>query len=138
MAETATTTSFPSWRVLATRRATFRIRFRSPTEVPPYFCTIRATLILLLPFLPQSPDKLCFRAFAGDHEFSLICAHPGDPDLQPLIRQDPRNFLGPFQEGNSLPVNEFLPTQVLQFRGFLEAVKIGMIHGKPAPVLVNQ
>ena len=43
IAETTTTTSWP-WRlVMATFSATARIRSGSATEVPPYFCTIRAT-----------------------------------------------------------------------------------------------
>ena len=41
MADTITTTSSPAVRRSATRRATPRIRSASPTEVPPYFCTMR-------------------------------------------------------------------------------------------------
>src|SRR5216683_2257471 len=37
-----TTTSFPALRAASARRATLRIRSRSPTEVPPYFWTMSA------------------------------------------------------------------------------------------------
>src|SRR5882672_3422842 len=42
IALTTTTTSFPALRAASARRATLRIRSRSPTEVPPYFWTISA------------------------------------------------------------------------------------------------
>src|SRR5579859_1971649 len=42
MAETTTTTSWPSARVAATLPATSSIRSQSATEVPPYFWTMRA------------------------------------------------------------------------------------------------
>ena len=41
-ADTTTTTSLPALWVLATMRATLKIRFRSFTEEPPNFCTINA------------------------------------------------------------------------------------------------
>ena len=41
MAETTTTTSLPACLVAMMRRATLRILSASPTEVPPYFWTIR-------------------------------------------------------------------------------------------------
>src|SRR5439155_23262558 len=40
MAETTTTTSCPSLRAEIALRATLRMRSASPTEVPPYFCTM--------------------------------------------------------------------------------------------------
>ena len=43
MAETTTTTSLPARCVASARRATFLMRSTSPTEVPPYFWTMRAT-----------------------------------------------------------------------------------------------
>ena len=42
MAERTTTTSFPSSKVFTTLLATFRMRSRSATDVPPYFCTTSA------------------------------------------------------------------------------------------------
>src|SRR5216683_2920752 len=42
IALTTTTTSFPALRAASARRATLRIRSRSPTEVPPYFWTMSA------------------------------------------------------------------------------------------------
>src|SRR4030095_8670223 len=42
IAETTTTTRFPASCVAMTRRATFMIRSGLPTDVPPYFWTIRA------------------------------------------------------------------------------------------------
>src|SRR5690242_4852599 len=39
IALTTTTTSLPALRAASARRATLRMRSRSPTEVPPYFCT---------------------------------------------------------------------------------------------------
>ena len=46
IADTTTATRFPAFTVSTTRRATFRIRSGSPTLVPPYFWTIRATGLL--------------------------------------------------------------------------------------------
>src|SRR6266851_1989071 len=42
IALTTTTTSLPAFRAARARRATLRIRSRSPTEVPPYFWTMSA------------------------------------------------------------------------------------------------
>ena len=44
IAETTTTTSLPRRRVKATCSATALMRSASATDVPPYFCTIRATV----------------------------------------------------------------------------------------------
>jgi len=47
MAERTTTTLFPASCATATLRATFFILSTVPTDVPPYFCTIRAIFITL-------------------------------------------------------------------------------------------
>src|SRR3990170_6113923 len=49
MADTTTITSWPAFFVLATLLATFFILSTEPTEVPPYFWTMRDMLNLPLP-----------------------------------------------------------------------------------------
>jgi hypothetical protein len=46
IADKTTTTWCPLAWNFATRRATFLIRSGLATEVPPYFCTINATILL--------------------------------------------------------------------------------------------
>jgi hypothetical protein len=47
IAETTTTTWFPAFWAAITRFATCLILLASPTDDPPYFCTIRAKALLL-------------------------------------------------------------------------------------------
>jgi hypothetical protein len=49
IAETTTMTSLPAARVAAARRATALMRSALPTDVPPYFCTVKATDSVSLP-----------------------------------------------------------------------------------------
>src|SRR6266403_1245211 len=57
IAETTTTTSWPSLRAASARRATLRMRSASATDVPPYFCTM--SIGRTLSWTEARMDKWC-------------------------------------------------------------------------------
>jgi hypothetical protein len=74
MADTTTTTSFPSARHAHTFCATFRSFSTSATELPPYFCTITVissrTLAQGAMFVAaQTDEALCTQRLAQYNEF---------------------------------------------------------------------
>ena len=78
-ADTTTTTSLPALWVLATMRATLKIRFRSFTEEPPNFCTINAIVChspLVSPNLYHSTVAPVLSASSSN---SVNASHPSRP-----------------------------------------------------------
>ena len=77
MADTTTTTSCPSSRARFTRLATFLMRSGEPTDVPPYFCTIKAIVRSCLKLLRTDAAWACRRRKGADYrlyrEFVKVC-----------------------------------------------------------------
>src|SRR3972149_3608026 len=120
IADTTTTTSWPSSRVFATLRATFFMRSMLPTEVPPYFWTI-SILFMNQPVYKRgpilhkhtalycikliiTPARLCtFTAVIEDKRHRLRCMC-SDADRRPVITKyqySERSFIRhPFQNSS--------------------------------------
>src|SRR5690242_949237 len=92
MAETTTTTRSPPARYLATRSATLLMRAVFPTDVPPYFWTIKAMVKLSIKVLHPNHHRRAFDHLQGADSLE----RPGDRAIGSVMKHENQRNAGAF------------------------------------------